>query len=131
MAPYGARWMCSSLGTSDGSKVRASSPPIRRTSSLHPKSKGSTVWKGSLSVEALIRGQFVSSGHAEGRALLALLLPLQRKAQDVVSWDFPRRADRPRAVATFGCPTIARSGSGSVAQARRVAASWVGSRIKK
>jgi hypothetical protein len=28
MAPCGARWMYSSLGTSDGSKAHASSPPI-------------------------------------------------------------------------------------------------------
>ena len=28
MAPYGARWMYSSLGTSDGSKAHASSLPI-------------------------------------------------------------------------------------------------------
>jgi len=31
MAPCGARWMYSSLGTSDGSKAHASSPPILTT----------------------------------------------------------------------------------------------------
>jgi len=37
MAPYGAQWMYSSLGTSDGSKAHASSPPIAHgvPSSVH------------------------------------------------------------------------------------------------
>ncbi len=78
-------------------------------------------WRGPLSAEDFVWWQSVSPGHAEGRAVLALLLPVWSEAEDACSGDLPGCADCSCAVATSRCSAIARGGRGSFAKARGVA----------
>ena len=101
------------------------SPAGRYSQSFELNARTSSLGESPLSAEDLVWPQSIFVGHAKGRAILALLLPVWRQAQDACSGHLPGRTDGSREVATPGSSDAARGGRGSVAQEKRIAACWL------